>query len=162
MDENKAHCIQVRVINLLTFWMKEYFMEDFNEVTMLQQLKNFIHKIGSLKQKQRLSSIPFDDTPSNIPSIPSINDDDNNVYQKLINHKQKQLGSNHGCSPVINNHHLNNQNEKFTVNRNPLHLSNINHSIISDGTNSMKTEQMEQIGNQIHQIHCSNNNNYVF
>eukprot|EP01083_Nonionella_stella_P249586 862867_1 len=42
MDENKAYCIRVRVINLLSFWMKEYFMEDFNDVNMLQQLKNFI------------------------------------------------------------------------------------------------------------------------
>eukprot|EP01084_Bolivina_argentea_P109737 196105_1 len=163
-DESKAYCIQVRVINLLTFWMKEYFMEDFNETEMLRLLKSFVDRIKSLQTRQKLPSIPYDDeapvidppgpTPiSDVPPIPDLNSEDINMYSKLVQENKERDIVIH----INKDHKRSTTNGGFTVHSNPLHPANLSMDIGDAATpsqsQSMKTEQMERIATLVSPIH---------
>ena len=102
MDKDKAYCIQVRIVNLLMFWMKEYFMEDFEEANNMKQLEQFIQRIKNLKTRIRLPklpklpSIPMYDkrqtiNSSDIPTIPSIDEKVSAVYADIIKKNKSNM-----------------------------------------------------------------------
>merc|ERR1719361_1667959 len=123
IDKDKAYCIQIRIINLLMFWMKEYFMDDFIEAKNIDILRQFIEKIKKLKTKTKLPSIPMSDVPfSDIPPIPSIDEKENDFYSDIVKKNKSNF--------VIINTAKYNQNTDDVIIRNELRLD------INDDANS--------------------------
>lgn len=67
---DEVYRIQQRVVDVLIFWMNEYFMEDFvDDSLLIQQIERFIESLRMFKRRyrlKRLPSIPFDDDSPNI------------------------------------------------------------------------------------------------
>jgi len=168
LDENACYDVQVRVIDLLTLWMKEYFVCDFEEQNLTDRLKQLLHRIKDIRSKPILPDLPWPSVPASRPShhdeilaAGDDDDDDDAIYAEIVkqNHSSdiviqttNKSGHGHGKFAFSDQvHPFNDENEDEDV-KHTVQQAQPKQLISSPNDNSMhslRSEQMEQIATVI-------------